>query len=121
MVATDPGVEYARRVYDRAIDWYKVAEAKAQVLLTVNGAFVTIVFGLLSGNLMELAGFSSSSGIETWILLSIAVSTLMGAIGSAAACLLSRHQHNIRTDLARLGVDPTTSLASPRWCCASIG
>jgi hypothetical protein len=31
-------------MYDRVIDWYKVAETKAQFLLTVNGAFVTIAF-----------------------------------------------------------------------------
>ncbi len=48
-----PNVEYARRMYDRAIDWYKIAESKAQLILTVNGAFVTITFGLVSGSVPE--------------------------------------------------------------------
>jgi hypothetical protein len=41
-------------MYDRVVDWYKVAETKAQLLLTVNGAFVTVAFGLLSGSAAEL-------------------------------------------------------------------
>jgi hypothetical protein len=32
--------EYVRRAYERAIDWYKVAETKAQMLLTANGILV---------------------------------------------------------------------------------
>jgi hypothetical protein len=43
------GVEYARRMYDRVIDWYKVAESKAQLILTVNGVFVSVAFGVSAG------------------------------------------------------------------------
>ena len=47
--APTAGVEYARRMYDRVIDWYKVAESKAQLILTVNGVFVSVAFGVSAG------------------------------------------------------------------------
>jgi hypothetical protein len=100
------GVEYVRRAYDRAIDWYKVAESKSHILLTVNGAFVTILFGVLSGTIVDVPDLSMKSGVETWVFLGIVVIALTGAISTAAACLLSRHSHHIKSDFARLGVDP---------------
>src|SRR3954471_20402046 len=36
--------EYVWRAYERAIDWYKIAESKAQIILTVNGVLVTLLF-----------------------------------------------------------------------------
>lgn len=100
------GVEYVRRAYDRAIDWYKVAESKSHILLTVNGAFITILFGVLSGTIADVPDLSMNSGIETWLFLGITVIAVTGAISAAATCLLSRHNHNIKSDFARLGVDP---------------
>jgi hypothetical protein len=102
-------VEFARRVYDRAIDWYKVAESKAQLILTVNGVFVTIAFGILSSKSEGAKSSGNAPGPETWVFLSIAIAGLAGAIGSATACLLSRHNRNIASDFARLNVDPGNS------------
>jgi hypothetical protein len=99
----DAGLEYARRVYDRVIDWYKVAEAKAQFLLTVNGVLATVALGVGSGLGIRLRDLL---GPEAWIFLGIAIAGIAAAVVFAAACLLSRHQHNIRVDLANLGVDP---------------
>jgi hypothetical protein len=94
--------EYVRRVYDRAIDWYKVAEAKAQLLLTVNGVLVTVVFGIISG---RVAGGRSARvpGIETWFFLFAAISSLIGAVACAAACMWSMHGKD--KTFALLGVD----------------
>jgi hypothetical protein len=99
------GLDYARRVYAQALDWYKVAEHKAQSLLTANGAFAAIFFGLASGNAGNIGRFGYVAGVETWCALVVAVTAFCGAVGSAAAALLSRHRHNITTDFARLGVD----------------
>ncbi|MFI5916679.1 hypothetical protein [Dactylosporangium sp. NPDC051541] len=44
-------------------------------------------------------------GPETWAFLAAAVSALAGAVTAAAACLLSRHRHNIKADFKRLHVD----------------
>lgn len=104
--AVPANVDYARRMYDRAIDWYKVAELKAQLILTVNGAFVTVAFGLLSANIGDLHGAAPAVGPLTWLFLSIAVVALAASIISAAACLLSRHDRHIRQTFADLGMDP---------------
>jgi hypothetical protein len=112
------GLDYARRVYDRVIDWYKVAETKAQLLLTANGAFAAIFFGLASTNISKLQTFNRITGAETWCFLAIAILAFCGAVGLAAAGLLSRHQHNINTDFARLAVrrdDPTTYTREVVW------
>ncbi|GAA0980034.1 hypothetical protein GCM10009555_045850 [Acrocarpospora macrocephala] len=93
-------------MYDRTIDWYKVAESKAQHILTVNGVFATITFGLLSSGVSELRKSRASIGPETWVFLAIALVALCGSIGFATACLQSRHNHNIRTDYAQLGIVP---------------
>jgi hypothetical protein len=112
------GLDYARRVYAQAIDWYKVAEKKAQYLLTANGAFAAIFFGLASGNVGNIGRFGRVAGDETWCALAVAVIAFCGAVGSAAAALLSRHRHNIATDFARLGVDrnePATYKPEAVW------
>ncbi len=104
--ASPANVEYARRMYDRAIDWYKVAETKAQLLLTVNGAFVTVAFGLLSGSIEELRISLDAAGAFTWLFLTLAVASLSGSIAVAAATLLSQHRRHIREDFAQLAIDP---------------
>jgi hypothetical protein len=116
--APTAGLDYVRRMYDRAIDWYKTAETKAQLLLTSNGAFATILFGIVSSHVGELRQFGRVSGVETWCFLAVAVIAFCGAIGLAAASLLSRHQHNIDTDFSRLGLrrdDPTTYKPEATW------
>jgi len=117
------GLDYARRVYDMVIDWYKTAEKKAQLLLTANGAFAAILFGIVSGNLSELRQFGLTSGAETWAFLTVAVISFCGAIGFAAAGLLSRHRHNIQLDFTRLEVrpeDPKTYRREAVWYFAHI-
>jgi len=104
--ASPANVEYARRVYDRVIDWYKVAESKAQLLLTVSGAFVTVAFGLLSGSIADLKRSLESAGALPWLFLTVAVVALCGSIAAAAATLLSQHGRHIRDDFAKLGIDP---------------
>lgn len=92
-------------MYDRVIDWYKVAESKAQFILTINGAFVAITFGLLSSNISDLGASRVRIGPDTWCFLGVALLALCGSIGSATFCLQSRHEHNIRIDFTQLGVD----------------
>jgi hypothetical protein len=38
-VDPDNAVDYARRLHDRILNWYKNADSKAQVLLTLDGVF----------------------------------------------------------------------------------
>jgi len=39
----DANVEYVRRLYENVLDWYKSAENKAQIIVTLDGIFVTFV------------------------------------------------------------------------------
>jgi hypothetical protein len=93
-------------MYDRVIDWYKVAESKAQLILTIDGAFVTITFGLLSGSVADLRRSFESAGVLTWLFLTLTLVAVCGSIAAAAASLLSQHDRHIRNDFAQLGVNP---------------
>ncbi len=68
-------VEYLRHMYAMTRAWYTAAETKAQLLLAVNGLFVTILFGILFGN----------SGTGTWELPDLGLGR-----GSCLASLLWR-------------------------------
>lgn len=91
-------------MYDRIIDWYKVAEAKAQLILTVNGIFASVAFGVATSSASGVRALRA--GPETWILLGTAAFALCAAIVCAVSCLLSRHQFNRSIDFAQMGVDP---------------
>ena len=39
--------EYTQRVYDSVLDWYKNADAKAQIIFTLDGAFLTFLVDVL--------------------------------------------------------------------------
>jgi len=108
---------YIRRVYASTREWYTVAETKAQLLLTVNGAFVTILSGFLFGNAGDVHAGVVRFGPETWTFLGIAVSALVSALVCAAGCLWSFHGQAKR-ELARLGVDrddPNTYQPEALW------
>jgi hypothetical protein len=68
--AAEVDIDYVRRVYASTREWYTVAETKAQLLLAVNGAFVTILFGILYGKNGDVQSGASRFGLETWIFLS---------------------------------------------------
>jgi hypothetical protein len=99
---TEIAAEYIRRVYASTREWYAVAETKAQLLLTVNGAFVTILFGTLFG---KLGNAHARFGPETWAFLGITVAALVSALVCAAGCLWSFHGH-AKEEFAHLGVNP---------------
>lgn len=95
---------YIRRVYTSTREWYAVAETKAQLLLTVNGAFVTILFGILFGRAGGVQAGVTHFGPETWAFLGVAVAALVSALACAAGSLWSFHGR-AKGELARLDVD----------------
>jgi hypothetical protein len=103
--AVEPGVEYVRYLYESTRKWCVTAEAKAQLLLTVNGSFVTIIFGTLFGKNSELHADAARFSIVTWSLLSTSVVALTGAIACAGLCLWSMHGKASK-ELEHLKVDP---------------
>ena len=97
-------VEYLRRVYVSTREWYVAVEKKAQLLLTANGAFVTIVLGTLLGR----AGTADADvriGPAGVILFSVSGSSVVAAITCATLSLWSLHG-NSRADLEQLKVRP---------------
>jgi hypothetical protein len=62
-------VEYLRRVYASTREWYTADETKAQLLLAVNGAFVTVLFGVLFSRSDDVRARADYFGLDTWILL----------------------------------------------------
>jgi hypothetical protein len=83
-------VEYARRVYDSILDSYKAADLKAQVVLTANGTFLTILAGLVLAKPSDTAAATATFGAETWLFLALMAVALAGSFVSATACLHSR-------------------------------
>ncbi|MET9785556.1 Pycsar system effector family protein [Streptomyces canus] len=88
------------------MDWYKVAEAKAQLILTVNGVLVTLAFGTAAGHVDDGRDLGRVTGVETWCFFIAVVAALLGAVVCAAACMWSRHGTNYKGTFARLDVNP---------------
>jgi hypothetical protein len=103
--AGEDDVEYARRVYDRALDWYKVAEAKAQLILAATGLFLTILGSGLFGKVNDIRALVELFGAETWVFLGISLLAVVGAVLCATWVLLSLHRRAAH-DFASLHVDP---------------
>ena len=101
----DETLEYVRRVYATAREWYTVAELKAQLLLVANGTFLTISLGAVFGNVKDLAVIIDGSGSYTLVFFGIALAAVVSAVICAALCLLSLHGGKSRRDLSSLGVD----------------
>lgn len=87
---SDEALDYSRRLFHHIIDWYKNAETKAQVIFTLDGAFLTFLTSLIFLNTSELKEFISVFGPETWVSLALMVLTLAGSIFSALMCIRSR-------------------------------
>ncbi|MGW3108278.1 hypothetical protein [Streptomyces sp. NPDC001100] len=88
------------------MDWYKVAETKAQIILTVNGLLVTIFFGITAQSLTADNLRTKISGAEAWFFLFVSTCAVLGSVTCAVACLWSRHGANSQATFVQLGVDP---------------
>jgi hypothetical protein len=115
-----PALEYARRLYANVLDWYKLADTKAQLLLTIDGAFITIIAGAIFGNPEATSDRARQFGPETWVLLAVSALALLASVACAALCLWSRTglgETSIRRVMRReLGWTPTAGPATrPPW------
>jgi hypothetical protein len=83
-------LDYSRRLYERVIDWYKNADSKAQIILTLNGAFVAFLTSSIFKNPDELLKLINKFSAFTWLFLSLMCLCLVGSIVCALMCLWSR-------------------------------
>ncbi len=85
-----PALDYARRLFERIIDWYKTADSKAQIILTLDGAFLTFLTTSVFKNPDELSRIIQRFNSATWLFLALMSVCLVGSIISALMCLWSR-------------------------------
>lgn len=85
-----PALEYSRRVFDGVLEWYKNADSKAQLILTIDGAFLAFLTSSIFMEQDKLSKIISKFGVETWLLLALMCLALTSSILSAIVCLRSR-------------------------------
>ena len=81
---------YAQHVFDNYMEWYKTADAKAQLILGLDGAFLTFLTGSAFAKGKDVTDMLHKFGVETWILLSLMCAAMAISMFSALACLWSR-------------------------------
>ena len=81
---------YARALFANILDWYKNADLKAEILLTITGAFLSFFTGAVFVKEADLKHILCFFGPETWILMGLTVIGLVMSIVSALICLRSR-------------------------------
>jgi hypothetical protein len=107
--------EYLRDLRADLRYWYTSAEAKAQLVLTVNGVFVTFLTTAALGTRASVVQATAVFGPETWAFLALMAACLALAILSAVACVASRgvSRRELEGSLARHAVDPDEARTYP--------
>ena len=88
--ADEPGLEYTRRLYANVLAWYDNADKKAQLILTANGGFLTVLTGFALSSPGEVRETVGVFGPETWLLAGLAATGVLISFASAALALWSR-------------------------------
>src|SRR5262245_706595 len=112
-------LEYARRLYENILEWYRLAEAKAESLVALDGIFITVIGGLTLSRAPDMKADTQTCGPETYALLSITVLMIVISVASSIGCLYSRlDEAQVRRWIAEFGVDvgrPETYTADVLW------
>ena len=113
--AGDVRREYLRDLAADLRYWYSSAESKAQLVLTVNGVFVTFLTTAALAGRDQITRATAGFGPETWTALSGMSASLALAIFSAVACLASRglSAARLRRRLQDLAVEPGIAATYP--------
>jgi hypothetical protein len=100
-------LDYLRDIEADLRHWYRAAETKAQLVLTVNGLFVTFLTASVLTKPDDVARTTAVFGVETWIFLASMSLSLALSIVGAVACLASRglNPHHREKLLKDKGVD----------------
>lgn len=83
-------VDYARRLFEIVTNWYNNADSKAQIILALDGAFLTFLTSSILESSDGISKIIGRFGLDTWLFLILMCLCLMGSIISALLCLLSR-------------------------------
>jgi hypothetical protein len=86
-----PGaLAFSRAVYTSTLDWYKVADSKGQLLLTLNGVYIAVLSSATIASSQNLVKLHSSLPPVTWFLLAGAAAATAISILMAISSLYSR-------------------------------
>ena len=102
--AEDPGhaeataLAFAQLVYANVVDWYKNADSKAQIILTLDGALVAFLTTSIFKDPAELLKITKHLSPFTSLLLIAMCLCLVGSIISALMCLWSRVFLQVKRD-----------------------
>ncbi|GAA1955751.1 hypothetical protein GCM10009798_13740 [Nocardioides panacihumi] len=83
-------LDYLRNCYAAALDWYKVADSKAQLIVTLNGLIVTVVTGTAFASPDELHRRLDGASHLALSALVVAAACVVAALVCAVLCLFSR-------------------------------
>lgn len=102
------GPEFARDVYASVLGWYESADRKAQLILTIDGVFLSFLTGTLLSSPEEVADIVGRFRFDTWAFLGVMTGSLIASLIAALLVLVSRlyTPQELQAELDRLGVDP---------------
>ncbi|QKQ77336.1 hypothetical protein [Nostoc sp. TCL240-02] len=83
-------LEYARRLYDSVLDWYKSADSKAQVVLAIDTGFLAFLTSTIFSEPDKLRAILAAFSWVTWLNLILMLLSLIVSIGSTVFCVWSR-------------------------------
>ena len=89
---------YSNLVLETVMDWYRNADSKAQIILTLDGALVAFLTSSLFKRAEDLSSITRNFTWITWTLLAAMCVCLAGSILSALTCLWSRVFLGIKRD-----------------------
>lgn len=83
-------LEYAQRLYESVLDWYKSADSKAQVVLAIDAGFLAFLTSTVFSEPDKLRAILAEFNWITWLTLTLMLLSLIVSIGSSIACIWSR-------------------------------
>lgn len=101
-------IEHLRELRATQQHWYRTAETKAQLVLTVDGLFLTFLTTSVITKRDDVVRTTATFGPETWLFLAGMALALALSIYSSVICLASRgmRRKHLRDVLEHHHVDP---------------
>jgi hypothetical protein len=87
---TPPALEYSRLLYANVLEWYKTADIKAQVILSVNGLFLGVTTSTLFAKRTDLREVLITLPASSWYLFLAMAVCIAISIALAIAALSSQ-------------------------------
>jgi hypothetical protein len=77
--------DYLKRLYDDVLGWYRSADTKAQLLLTLNGVLITVATAVAFAKPEDVAARKAMISGRAWLPLIAATACVIGSVICAVA------------------------------------